>query len=288
MIRATATLCLAVAFALLSPVGRLGAAVLIDPFADGALVGGSDNSGLDWYRRSSNQVISIMDDAAGIGSGNALRLTIPGGTQIDRAVLGSFSAFSLVNVGDKLSLSFDFRFEVNPTVNTPDGFRFGFYNSNGSLVTADATTQSDNDFGYQVSIGTGSSAGFDIKKETNVGAGGTGSDNPTPDRATIGPTLASTGSINNTLKHTGSFTITRSATGVTFSAALDGTTLGAGSNNTAPFLTFDEVMISHGTPQAFRIDNVNVTTESVPEPATMGLLGVGIAGLCGRRKRLAK
>ena len=285
MIRPAKFIFVAVAVGLLSAKGTLAAAIFVDPFTDGALVGGTDNSGLAWYRRSANQVIAIIDDTGGINSGNALRLTIPGGSQINRAVLGVFGAFTLVNVGDKLTLSFDLRFEVNPTVNTADGFRFGFYNSNGTVVATNGGTESDNDFGYQVSIGTGTAAGFDIKKETNVGAGGTGSNDPSADRVTVAPTTASTVAINDTLKHTASFSLTRNATGVTFDAAFDGIALGSGTNDTTQFLTFDEVVITHGTPQAFRIDNVSVTTESVPEPATAGLLTLALAGLCARRRR---
>jgi hypothetical protein len=70
------------------------AATYVDPFTDGNLNGGADNSGLSWYRRSSNQSITVADDTAGIGSGNALKLTVTNGTQIDRAVVGSFSSFS--------------------------------------------------------------------------------------------------------------------------------------------------------------------------------------------------
>jgi hypothetical protein len=61
--------------------------------------------------------------------------------------------------------------------------------------------------------------------------------------------------------------------------------MGSGANDTTSFLTFDEVVINHGTPQAFRIDNVSVTTQAVPEPGTVGLLGVGLAGLWMRRRR---
>lgn len=285
MIRPARSIFAAAALSLLGSNATLPAATFLDPFTDGMLVGGADNSGLAWYRRSANQAISIVDDTAGIGSGNALRLSITNTTQIDRAVLGLFGAFTLVNIGDKLTLSFDLRFETAPTVNTADGFRFGFYNSNGTVVATNGGTESDDDFGYQVSIGTGSTAGFDIKKETNVGAGGTGSDNPSVDRVSISPTTASTAAINDTLKHTATFSLTRNATGVTFDASFDGVALGSGTNDTTQFLTFDEVVITHGTPQAFRIDNVNVTTQTVPEPAAAGLLVLGLAGLCARRRR---
>jgi hypothetical protein len=127
------------------------AVMLVDPFTDGQLIGGADNSGIAWYDRSANTVAEIVDDSTGFGSGNALRLRITNTTQINRPVLGVFSPITLA-VGETLTLSFDFRFELTPNAtfnNTIDGFRFGFYNSNGTVVTADGSTQSDNDFGYQ-------------------------------------------------------------------------------------------------------------------------------------------
>src|SRR5689334_858052 len=109
MIRPTRTIFAAITLGLLSAKGTLVAALFLDPFTDNTLVGGSDNSGLAWYRRSANQAISIIDDTGGINTGNALRLTITANNQVDRPVLGVFSAFTLVNVGDKLTLSFDLR-----------------------------------------------------------------------------------------------------------------------------------------------------------------------------------
>lgn len=261
------------------------AATFVDPFTDGVLVGGTDNSGLDWYRRSANQSITIVDDSAGIGTGNALKLTITNGTQIDRAVIGLFSAFTLANVGDQISLAFDFRLEATPTVNTADGFRFGFYNSNGSVVATNGGTESDNDFGYQATIGTGTTPGFNLNKETNSGAGGLGSNNPNADRNSLSPTVLNTVAINDTLKHSATFTITRTASGVSLSSSVDGQELGTATNTTSPFFTFDEVVFNHATPQNFFLDNVNVTTTVVPEPTSTLLIGLGAAGLLMRRRR---
>lgn len=285
MLRATPALMLIAASALILQ-AESKAVTLFEPFTDGDLIAGSDNSGIKWYRRSNNQAIAIVNDSAGIGTGNALQLSITNNGQINRAVIGTFGLMSLVNIGDQISLTFDFRFEIAPTVSTADGFRFGLYNSAGTPVTADGSTSSDDDRGYLVSIGTGSTLGFDIFKETNSGAGGLGSNEPvTDDRTSIGPTVANTFAISDTSKHTATFTLTRNATGVSFAAYVDGTLLGTGSNNATPFLQFDEVVFNHATPQAYRIDNVKVTTEAVPEPATTGLLGLGLAGLLSRRRR---
>jgi hypothetical protein len=257
------------------------AATFLDPFTDGNLTAGADNSGLAWYRRSSNQTLGITNDSAGIGTGNALVLGVVA-TQVDRPVLGLFSDFTLVNVGDQISLTLDFRLAASPTVNTADGFRFGFYNSNGTLANADGSANSDNDFGYQMSFGTGTTAGFNLFEETNSnGAGGTGSG---PDRVSLSPTVNATTSINDTLKHSLVYTVTKTASGVSFSASVDGTTLGTGVDNTSAFVTFNEVLVDHATPQNYLLDNVTVTTTTVPEPGTFALLGAGLMGLFGWRR----
>ena len=254
-----------------------------DGFTDGTLVGGADNSGLAWYRRSSNQTIAIANDA-GIGSGNALQLTINGTTnQIDRAVIGVFSNFTLVNVGDQISLAFDFRFLATPTVNTADGLRFGFYNSNGTALTGSGTTDSDNDFGYQASIGTGSTMGYSLFKEQNTVVGGLGAD--AVDRNPLSPSVSNMAAIGDTLKHSLLFTIAKTASGVSFSTSVDGTLLGAGVDTSSPYLTFNEVVFNHGTPQGYAVDNVVVTATTIPEPATAGLIGLGLVGLLFRRRK---
>jgi hypothetical protein len=257
------------------------AATLFDPFTDGALVGGADASGLSWYRRSANQAIGIVNDSAGLGSGNALQLTIPGGVQINRPILGVFSDFTLVNEGDQISLTLDFRFAATPG-NVADGWRFGFYNANGTVMTSNGGSESDNDFGYLATIGTGTSSSFNLYEELNTsGAGETGFGT---DRISLSPTVNATAAISNTAEHTLVFTVTKTASGVSIATTVDGISLGSGVDTTAPYLTFNEVLISHGTPQAYLIDNVTVTTTAVPEPGAAALLGVGVLSLFGWRR----
>jgi hypothetical protein len=133
-----------------------------------------------------------------------------------------------------------------------------------------------------LSIGVAATAGGDLRKETsNGGAGelGTGTDRPSVTTASL-----ATVAINDTVKHSGNLTLTRTATGIALSGSIDGTLLATGIDNTTPFTTFDEVVYSHGPAFGYFIDNV-VVNAAVPEPATAGLLTVAAAGLLLRRRR---
>jgi hypothetical protein len=272
---------LAIAF-LLPVASDLRAVTLLDPFTDGQLVGGADNSGIAWYDRSANTIPEIINDAV-LGNGNALRLRITNGTQIDRPVIGVFNPITL-NIGDSLTLAFHFRFELVPSAtfnNTVDGFRFGFYNSNTTPVNADGTTQSDNDFGYQARIGTGTTAGLGLNREVSNGvAGELGAGN---DRTTLTPNVLSTFAVNDTAMHSASFSMTRTEAGLDFSVMIDGVVRGTGSHNSSPFTVFDEAIMSSGTPQNFYVDNVDVSV--VPEPGSVAALSIGILPLLLLRRR---
>lgn len=265
-------------------IASLEAQTLFDPFTDGALVGGADASNIAWWDRSTQTSISIVDDSLGLGTGNALKMDLING-QIDRPVLGVFNAITLAE-GDQLTLSFDFRYEIAPTANSADIFRFGFYNSNGTSAASEGSSNSDNDFGYQVTLGSNNNGigGFDIKQENiNSGAGGLGSGSG--DRFTLSPLVNSRAQLSDILKHVATFTLTRTATGMDFSASFDGVLLGTATDTTTPYTTFDQVVFAHGTTDEYFLDNVQIIRSVVPEPSTALLACAGVAGLLSRRRR---
>lgn len=282
-----ATLILAVA-----PIAQ--ALTLTDPFTDGSLTAGSDNSGIAWYDRSANSVLSIGNSPA-IGSGNALIERLDNTGVASRGFVGVFNpiVLSLDNIGDTIKLTFDFALASTSATtggpltttapnNSASGFTFGLYNSNGSVVTSNDTGTSDNDFGFRADFGTGATSNIFIGKENNAGAGGLGTTTGT-DTATV--TLAAGSSpvqINDFLKHSASFQLTRVATGVEIVVEYDGATVATGTS-TVPFTSFDEIVFSQGGGNNFHVDNVVLT--NVPEPAlAVSLLG-GIGMLLGFRRR---
>jgi len=261
--------------------------ILTETFTDGTLAGGADNSGISWYDRSVNSGVSVASDAT-IGSGNALTWTPNNNTVTSRGFTGVFTndTFALAAVGDTIDVKFDFRFTAIPA-NSTSGLTFGLYNSNGTTITADDSGAQDNDFGYRTDLGTGTSASIFLGKETNAGAGGTGT-TTSGDTATITLATSTPVAINDTAKHSGQFTLTRTASGIDISVGYDGSTVATGSSTSALFTTFDEFVFSQNSATTYRIDNF-VVTSNVPEPTmSVGLLlGAGMLAMRRRRRSIA-
>ena len=86
--------------------------------------------------------LGIVNDASGIGDGNALSIT----AATRQGVIGSFDEVTLANVGDKIDLSFDVR--LTQFANNAGGFRFGLYDDHDGAARSS---------GYRALVGTGTS-----------------------------------------------------------------------------------------------------------------------------------
>lgn len=244
--------------------------IVDDGFNDGGRSDGLDPKDVNWWIiEASNAgvtpVLSIVNDSAGIGAGNALHIE-NGGTNTNlystKAIVAPFTTCALTAVGDKLVLRFDFRFVRILADDRANVFRFGLYNSNGSVVTGDKKTASYNDSGYTsgITYGTlGGSAAF--TKEA-------GAPNTTlfeEDLLPLGTPFAASFSVGVTaVKRTAVFTATRTATGLALrsqilsesgAVLLDGTT----TDTVAPVTSFNQIVIGTKRQEAdYRIDNVKV------------------------------
>ena len=268
--------------------GHAGAAVLFSaPFTAGPLVGGTDASGINWYDRSANTDISVVNDTAGIGAGNALSMFRTATGMTNRGIVGTLSQpLTLAAPGDTITLSFSFRFISTGGSTSPadavGGFTFGLYNSNGTVVTANNASTSDNDSGFRGEFGSGAEEAVAIFKEINSGAGGLGTGIDGGTVTVINPVNVQ---VNDFLPHTGSITLTyNSPTDLAIALMYDGAAVGSGTSS-VPFLTFDEIVFSQGGGNGFNLDNV-VVESNIPEPGTAALMGLcAILGLAGHRRR---
>jgi hypothetical protein len=186
-------------------------------------------------------------------------------------------------LNDTLIFRFDFR--LTTLINSGSAFRFGLYGSNGSVVTADNQTASDNDRGYRVVLGAGGTAGISLSEENGSNAQIlAGSD---------GITLTDPGAIsvniNDNEKYSALFTITRSAASqVDLYVAIKnsaGAVIGSatGTDTTSPYFTFDEIAFNHATTGEvdYRIDNLSLI---IPEPS-VSLLIIAAMTLIGLRAK---
>jgi hypothetical protein len=245
-----------------------------------------DASDVAWYSALARGTLTIANDTFAGGTSQRAMLFSNTTNDFFRRYGTNFAAVTPANIGDKLILSFDVRLNSSPITANQNGFRFGLYNSGGTVTTTDngnnlnQPPEQNNDFGYYARISTGSPAALasDIVREP---AG----DNPLG--GTIGGTALAIGaspvSINDNVKHTLSMSIERTgASAYTLQITVDGVLKATAVDGTPISNSFDGVYIGNGnTDMNFTVDNVLL--QIVPEPATMCLLGLGCIGLLRRK-----
>jgi hypothetical protein len=261
--------------------------VVSDPFSDGNRNGGADPLGLAWWRISPSAggqpvQLSIVSDA-GLGSGLALRVDNAGTNAnlwSNKGFMARFPTQTLVRTGDRLTLSFAFRFAQIFASDPLNLFSFGLYDSRGTLVTADHQySLSIDDRGYLANFTYGTSPGAAFFAKEPGGAGAILSE----DLAQLGPTAISGVSLGvSAVKRTAVFSVEKTASGVRLQMRIlddrDLPIFEASQNDAAAVLTaFDEIVIATRRMETdYLIDNVKVdftpagTTQppATPPPAT--------------------
>ncbi|QDS97961.1 PEP-CTERM sorting domain-containing protein [Adhaeretor mobilis] len=311
------------ALALLTCLGSLagisqGAIIGQDSFSDGdrsvADSSGANGGGpgLVWYTTTnedaSTTALTVVtdDDTPGIGGGNSLNMR-PNSSSGNRPVVATFAPTTLGGaVGDKITASMDIRFISGVSVDDSEGssnlsFRLGLYNSNGTPITADGQrfdleSGTGNDFGYFARIPVGDPANTGgtaarLSKETGVASGTSedplfGQDNSSgtgDDVSELGMTSSFVG-IADFEPHSILMSLERTAGGVLTSIQVDGGTPFTAEDTSSPFETFDELAMTNlRITTEWRVDNVVIESVSIPEPASVAVLSIGLLLLSVRR-----
>lgn len=207
-----------------------------------------------------------------------------------------FNAVTLANVGDFITLSFNFRKAGVDPATSSQSLRLGLFNSNNTRLTQNTTNSTDSSFnddtGYQIRLtnngdaaGTSTIQGFSRDGGTATLFAGT----------IVGTGASATGGadIDGDTNYSAAITLTLSAPGtVQLSGTVAGVSL-AGANNvdsTLPWTTFDTAAFFFAsgwgdstTSAANFVDDVSVTT-NVPEPSVAALVA-GALGLVATSKR---
>jgi hypothetical protein len=218
------------------------------------------------------------------------------------------SPLSLVNVGDKITFSFQVSF--NDAAGMPTGagdqFRFGLYDISGTKATADNTAaagvagQTDNWVGYRYGVRSGSGTGSTGSIRERAAAGG--DLNPMANAQTVSlgsPTgdqvlwHSGTNGVGGGTLYTGELTLQLSASGVDLSGFFRGnntTNIFAASDTTSAFTTdFEAVAFLNGgslSADQMLFQNVNVTyIPVIPEPSAATLVALGLIGFVLRSVR---
>lgn len=194
--------------------------------------------------------LGIVDDSAGIGTGNALSIT----SATRQGVIGSIPEVAFANVGDSIELRFDVR--LTSFADNAGGFRFGLYHDNGGSPALSS--------GYRALMGTGT--GF-LSTDVQADGGdpdigfGTNRENP-PGFMSNEP------GFNDNDPHSMALILTRTVEGVEINVFQDGAPnfpapvehiTGQGAGTATPIQTaFNQIMFTTNGGYTGLIDNVSV------------------------------
>lgn len=288
-----------------------GAVIVSDPFTDGDRANGLDPLDVAWFTASSNTTLTVNAQAESAITGNGL--FVNSGNAF-RSILAHMPEQELANVGDRLKLSFDFRFftsgttatSTNPAAQTAaTGFRVGLFSSSISTLTAaDNTPAASNAyFGYRGEIMVGGSGSATPGILSEIGGDPiilTGADSTSLTGVTGTQTR-----IADLNAHSASFELERTATGILVTQTLysgiglSGTILGTTTatdsgavnntnSHTGIYTRFDVITFGMGSVNFnYRLDNIQVEFTAIPEPSTLawGLAALTAAGLLRRKAR---
>ena len=266
--------------------------LLNDTFSDNTVTGQSLPGSANWYFPTNGGSLS--------GATGAMVMTDDGAG----APVAYFTSTSLANMGDKVTLSFDFSFSAY--ANSADSFRFGLFNSQAlggatkfasstpgaNLPLAQPTEYAKYD-GYATFANLG--GGTMVQKEEFSSTTSTSTNTLFSAAGTLGTPSAGTISLTGGQNYTAVFSIERTATGNKLTTTIDGVTVTA-TDITSLKNTFDTVSFfttSAAIPSTggkLTLDNINVTAvTAVPEPSTYAMFIAGGLALIGAaRRRRAK
>ncbi len=247
------------------------------------------------YVTGSGGTFSIQGDtttgpAEGMPAANDNSLQLAPGASV-RAYLTQFPVQNLTTTGDKLTLSFDFRFTTTQAITTAgdvSGVRFGLFESIGTATVNNGSGNDDNDRGYR----GGFAVDGPLTGNTSVLGYESGTDGSILSGTDFSATSngATTITAFGTTSHNIALSLERTATGLTLRSFYDGTQMQSQeilSTAVGFRTTFNELAIGIGTynttGRTFRVDNIDV--DLVPEPSAAFLLATsGILCLIRRRR----
>lgn len=224
---------------------------------------------------------------------NALQFGYTGTTNTLSQVVSYFTPGGspvALSVGDTLTASFTL--SGTAIANAADTLRIGLYNSGGTRVSADTSGIADAAFnsytgyGLWANMGTGSNSTDLVQRtssSTTLFAGGAHS-NVVSSTAPLGYSAATTYTLTFEIEYT-----SESSVSLTFTdsngyskTAVDTSGL------VTSFDTFALFLGSGSVETAFTVDNIHITTTSIPEPSSVATLaGLGVLGLVISRRRRA-
>lgn len=256
-----------------------------DGAAEAAATDASD-TGLIFVRSSGSKsndspAVTVIDDANGIGDGNALSVN-GNGSKSTRRMLAAFDAVTLGAADEFISVSFDARHHGAAPV-ADRKFRFGLFNEGAKKTVNDFDGNSTNDthaddMGYYVGLDSGAGDGTtaDIRLEAPADPDFDGSPLGGSDGESFGAsTDDATASLTETAKRY-KLTITYiSADDLNFRLDVDGTNVidrslsaSSGDLDVVNTLTFDAFLFGqNGAELDYLLDNVTVESNVRDEPA---------------------